>query len=170
MPIVGLRDLSRNTREVIEQLEKDGEPVVVTRHGKPIAMLKGVAEEDAATLSLAAVPANRESRIRAAEEIAAGEGESATALLRELEEDDADGVEAIEIPTSVTAKLVDIVLGDAVAMSRRERRIVNDYVAALVENAVLRAVQRTHAVDESAAERRDDLPAVQLEEPSVEAP
>lgn len=160
MPVVGLRDLSRNTREVVEQLEKDGEPVVVTRHGKPIAMLKSVAEEQVAALSLAAVPENRESRNRAAKEIAAGEGESATALLRDLEEDDVDEVEAIEIPASLTAKLVDILLEDTETMSSRERVIVNDYVAALVENAVLRVVQRAREVNAVAAETREDLPVM----------
>lgn len=160
MPVVGLRDLSRNTREVIEQLGQDGEPVVVTRHGKPIAILKSVAEEQEAALSLAAVPGNRVSRDHAAEEIAAGEGESATTLLQEMEEEDADEMEAIEIPTSLTAKLVDIVLEDAEKTSSRERVIVNDYVAALVENAVLRVVQRAREVNVAAVETRDDLPTV----------
>lgn len=112
MPVVGLRQLSRETREVIEQLEKDGEPVVVTRHGKPIAALTPVSEQDAAALALAVVPEFVASRERAARAIEAGEGKPASELLAEFEaedaglepdEEEAEEFEYLVIPTSLVA-------------------------------------------------------------------
>jgi len=93
MPIVGLRQLSRETGDVIEQLEKDGEPVVVTRHGKPIAALTAVSEEQAAAFALALVPEFVASRNRASQAIAAGEGRPASDLLAEVEAEEVEEVE-----------------------------------------------------------------------------
>jgi prevent-host-death family protein len=112
MPVVGLRQLSRETREVIEQLEKDGEPVVVTRHGRPIAALTPVSEREAAALALAIVPEFVASRERAARSIEAGEGKPVSELLAEFEaedaklepdEEEAEEFERFVIPTALIA-------------------------------------------------------------------
>jgi prevent-host-death family protein len=89
MPIVGLRQLSRETRDVIDQLQQDGEPVVITRHGKPIAALTAVTDEQAASVALAAVPEYVARREDAARAIAAGEGRPSSELLAEIEAEDA---------------------------------------------------------------------------------
>lgn len=113
MPVVGLRQLSRETREVVEQLEADGEPVVVTRHGRPIAALTPLTDQQAAAVALAVVPELVASRERAAEAIAQGEGTPATELLAEFEIDDAvdesvgsaGRLEQIELPAEWLGRL-----------------------------------------------------------------
>jgi antitoxin (DNA-binding transcriptional repressor) of toxin-antitoxin stability system len=110
MPVVGLRQLSRETREVITQLEVDGEPVVITRQGQPIAALTAISQEDVASFALALAPELVAGRERAAAAIAAGEGEPASQVLAEFEaeerhehsEEADDEVEAaydLEMPT-----------------------------------------------------------------------
>jgi prevent-host-death family protein len=85
---VGLRQLSRETREVIEQLERDRVPLVVTRHGQPVAALTLVSEQQMAALALAVVPDYLASRERAASAIERHEGKLASQLLAELESED----------------------------------------------------------------------------------
>jgi antitoxin (DNA-binding transcriptional repressor) of toxin-antitoxin stability system len=75
---------------VIEQLERDGVPVVVTRHGQPVAALTLVSEQQAAALALAVVPEYLASRERAASAIERHEGKPASQLLAELESEDTE--------------------------------------------------------------------------------
>lgn len=56
MPIVGIRELSRETAGVIELLQNSGEPVVITKQGKPIATLAPVDEAEAQNLVLSLAP------------------------------------------------------------------------------------------------------------------
>ncbi len=153
MPVVGLRDLSRKTHGVVEQLEKDGEPLVITRHGKPIAILSSVSEEQAAPLAFAIAPQLVADRERAAEEIEAGEGESASDLLAEFEaEDEGREPEAdkIEIPNSLIDQLVATVTEShprATAMSPRERELLNEYIGVLAEGSILSVLERVRNVN-----------------------
>ena len=39
MPVIGIRQLSREASGVINELEDSGEPVVVTKQGRPVATL-----------------------------------------------------------------------------------------------------------------------------------
>ena len=36
---VGIRELSRNVTQIVDAVEKTGKPVLVTRHGRPVAIL-----------------------------------------------------------------------------------------------------------------------------------
>lgn len=42
MPIIGVRELARNVSRFLEQVERNGEAVIVTRHGRPVAALMPV--------------------------------------------------------------------------------------------------------------------------------
>jgi prevent-host-death family protein len=83
MPVVGLRQLSRKTRAVIDQLET-GEPVVITDQGRPIAALVALTEQEAAPYALAVAPDFVASRERAEQAIQAGEGKPGSEVLQEL--------------------------------------------------------------------------------------
>ena len=45
MPFVNVRDLHNRTAKILRKV-KDGNPVFVTRYGKPIAVIRDLAEED----------------------------------------------------------------------------------------------------------------------------
>lgn len=114
MPVIGLRQLHRDTREVIERLEKEGEVMVITRQGKPIAELRPVSEEQIAGYALALAPEFVASRERAEAAIQAGDGQPASEVLAEFEaEDEQDEENEFEIfQTSTEAFLRDPVIAD----------------------------------------------------------
>lgn len=166
MPVVGLRQLSRETREVIDQLEQDGEPVVLTRHGKPVAALVTVPEDRAAAFALASLPEQVAHRDKAAKEIAAGEGRPAGELLAELEagsDEDPDGLRAeieqdeVEIPTP----LVEAVGRAAAQSTPASRELIStgqlpapylEYVRAVLRASVHSGFERVRVVNENIIE------------------
>ena len=154
MPVIGLRDLSRKTRDVVERLEHDDEPIVITRHGRPIAMLSRVPEDQTASVALAVAPRFVADRERAAQEIEAGEGEPATALLAEFEAEEGEevevGADAIEIPPSLVEQLFATVTespSGAVVMSPREREHLSEYIAVLARSSILGVLERARTVN-----------------------
>jgi prevent-host-death family protein len=60
MPVIGIRELSRETADVIKELQSSGEPVVITKQGKPVATLMAVDEAEAQNLVLSLAPEIRE--------------------------------------------------------------------------------------------------------------
>lgn len=56
MPVIGVRELSRETADVIKGLQSSGEPVVITKQGKPIATLTAVDATEAQNLVLGLAP------------------------------------------------------------------------------------------------------------------
>ncbi len=60
MPVIGVRELSRGTADVIKGLQSGGEPVVITKQGKPIATLTAVDPTEAQNLVLGLAPDIRE--------------------------------------------------------------------------------------------------------------
>jgi prevent-host-death family protein len=60
MPIIGLRQLSRETSDVIKELQNSGEPVVITKQGRPVATIMPVDETTAEDLVLGLAPSIRE--------------------------------------------------------------------------------------------------------------
>ena len=60
MPVIGVRQLSRETADVIKGLQSSGEPVVITKQGKPIATLTAVDATEAQNLVLGLAPDIRE--------------------------------------------------------------------------------------------------------------
>ncbi len=56
MEIVGIRDLSRRTRELVEQVERTGQPVLVTRRGRPAVVLYSLPQDELEDFVLANAP------------------------------------------------------------------------------------------------------------------
>lgn len=157
MPVVGLRQLSRETSSVIDQLQSDGEPVIVTRQGRPIAALTAVSEEQAASFALALAPEFVASRERAAAAIAAGEGQPASELLAEFEAEDdeqkSDGrsVEAT-VPQSVVERVAEVAVGDIPASASLAPAILTlntELIGILMEELVGSIVERVRTVNEN---------------------
>jgi prevent-host-death family protein len=153
MPIVGLRELSKKTSDVIELLEEDGEPVLITRHGKPIAALTALTEKDVAAYALAVLPDHIQRREDATRAIAEGDGIPSDELLAEVEaEDAADGIEQdperaeqaaedLEIPSVLVEQLADSTLreisdAENVVISGAVREASRTYVSALLLNTL----------------------------------
>lgn len=94
MATVGLRELSRETRKVIEQLEESREPVLIVRRGKPIAALVTVDGENLNQMLLESLPEFVKERRQADEELAAGKTRPLSEVMAEIEanepEDDED--------------------------------------------------------------------------------
>ena len=86
MPIVTVRDLQRNPAEVLRQLEERGRPTFVTRHGRPIAVLMPVDEEELYDFVLSHAPEYVADMRTADEEVARGDrGRSLEEVLAELD-------------------------------------------------------------------------------------
>jgi antitoxin (DNA-binding transcriptional repressor) of toxin-antitoxin stability system len=149
---------------VVERLEKDGEPLVITRHRKPIAILSGVSEEQAASLAFAVAPQLVADRERAAEEIEAGEGEPATDLLAELEaekeEEEAKepGTDEIEIPSSLVRQLTATII-ESRPTSARERELLNQYIEVLAEGSIRSVRERVRNLNANLLAEVGDEPA-----------
>ncbi len=73
MAIVGIRDLNRHTKDVIEKLESTREPVILTRQGQPIATILPVDQSRLNDLVISAAPEFAESMQNAEREFEAGE-------------------------------------------------------------------------------------------------
>lgn len=56
MPFVSMRDLQRNTAQIVNDATDSGKPVVVTRHGKPVAILTATDEDAFEDWMLARLP------------------------------------------------------------------------------------------------------------------
>jgi antitoxin (DNA-binding transcriptional repressor) of toxin-antitoxin stability system len=91
MPIIGVRQLCRDSRKVFADLAKTGEPVIIARHNKPIAALVRVDESQMTDLVLSAAPEFLESVREADEDLAAGRAEPLGAVLADLADEDPDG-------------------------------------------------------------------------------
>lgn len=89
MAIVGLRSLSRSTSVVMRDLRESGEPVVVTDHGHPIALLTPLTREQAPAIALAYAPELVAQREQADRDFAEGLGTPAGDLLAEFAREDA---------------------------------------------------------------------------------
>jgi antitoxin (DNA-binding transcriptional repressor) of toxin-antitoxin stability system len=72
VPAVSVRTLLRDASTVFGSLERDGEPILITRRGRPVAALVPVDPEQADAMILSAAPAMIESRRQA--ETARAEG------------------------------------------------------------------------------------------------
>lgn len=84
MAIVKMRDLLRSPATVFASLEEDGEPILITRHGEPVAMLISVSQTDAISAIMATLPEFVERRASADRAIAEGRTISSEDLLARL--------------------------------------------------------------------------------------
>lgn len=71
MPFVNVRDLHDRTAEILRDV-KNGNPIFVTRYGKPIAVIRDLAEDDLEGLVMLSDPKLRQGLDEARADVAAG--------------------------------------------------------------------------------------------------
>ena len=71
MPFVNVRELHDRTAEILRDV-KNGNPVFVTRYGKPIAVIRDLAEDDLEGLVMLSDPKLRKGLEEARADVAAG--------------------------------------------------------------------------------------------------
>jgi antitoxin (DNA-binding transcriptional repressor) of toxin-antitoxin stability system len=84
MSVIGIRQLCRQTTDVFDELEKTGAPVVIARHGKPIAALIQIDESRMADLILASASEFVDDRQAADEALSRGDVQPMTEVMAEL--------------------------------------------------------------------------------------
>jgi prevent-host-death family protein len=83
--VIGLRELSRETRAVIERIESTGAPAIVTKQGKPVAALIAVDGDRLRDLVLSAAPEFVDSTREADEALASGATHPMSEVLSEMQ-------------------------------------------------------------------------------------
>ncbi|MGH9078124.1 MAG: type II toxin-antitoxin system Phd/YefM family antitoxin [Acidimicrobiales bacterium] len=73
MPTVGIRELANNTSAVVDEVARSGRPALVTRHGRPVAAVVPVDEEELLDYVLANAPEYVRSMAEADAALARGE-------------------------------------------------------------------------------------------------
>lgn len=73
MPHVSIRDLQRNAGGVVAEVASSGRPALVTKHGRPVAAVIPISEDDLEDWVLANAPEFVAGRRKADRELAAGE-------------------------------------------------------------------------------------------------
>lgn len=92
MGTVNIRELSRKTGEVVEEVVTTGRPTLVTRHGRVVAALVPIDEEALEDFVLANAPEFVASMAEADEDLRAGRSRPAFALLDALDEEEGSEV------------------------------------------------------------------------------
>jgi prevent-host-death family protein len=98
---MGIREFARHVSRYVEQVERTGRPLVLTRHGKPVAALIAIDAADLEDFVLAHAP-NFVANLRDADrELAAGETQPLEQALAEVEAADAGAdTESRQEPTA----------------------------------------------------------------------
>jgi prevent-host-death family protein len=86
--MTGIREFARNVSRYVERVDTTGRPLVLTRHGKPVAALIAVEAGDLEDFILAHAPDLAASLRDANRELAAGESQPLEQTLAELEVED----------------------------------------------------------------------------------
>jgi prevent-host-death family protein len=86
--VTGIREFARNVSRYVERVETTGRPLVLTRHGKPVAALIALEAGDLEGFILAHAPDLAASLGDANRELAAGESQPLEQTLAELEAKD----------------------------------------------------------------------------------
>jgi antitoxin (DNA-binding transcriptional repressor) of toxin-antitoxin stability system len=100
MAVMSVRALLRDAAAVFRDMEQDGQPVLITRRGRPVAALVPVDSEQAEALILSSAPELIESRHRAENAIAEGRTTPLETALQDLDAEEA----APTIDMEATAK------------------------------------------------------------------
>ncbi|MBV9607317.1 MAG: type II toxin-antitoxin system Phd/YefM family antitoxin [Solirubrobacterales bacterium] len=88
---VGIRELSHSVSAVVSEVERTGEPVVITRHGHPAAAIFPVSGDRLQALILQLIPhLVRDGFARADEDLAAGRTYALEDVLAELDRLDSE--------------------------------------------------------------------------------
>lgn len=81
MGTIGIRDLSRNASQVIDQVSSTGDPMIVTKHGRPVAALIAVDPDALEDFVLATAPEYAADRRVADRDLAANRTRPAAEVL-----------------------------------------------------------------------------------------
>ena len=84
MGTIGIRDLSRNASRVIDEVSSTGSPMIVTKHGRPVAAVVAVDADDLEDFVLANAPEYAADRRAADADLAAGRTRPAAAVFDEI--------------------------------------------------------------------------------------
>ena len=84
MPFANVRDLHNCTAEILRQAEGDI-PIFVTCYGNPIAIIRGLAEEDLEGLAMLTDPKLRKGLEEIRVDVAAGRASGLDELIAELQ-------------------------------------------------------------------------------------
>jgi prevent-host-death family protein len=85
MPSITIRELSRNTTRVVDDVQKSGRPALVTRNGKFVAAVVPIDEDELEDWILSTAPEFVESMREADRDLAEGRTVSLKSLLDELD-------------------------------------------------------------------------------------
>ncbi len=85
--VVGIRELSKRTSELVREVEETGEPVVVTRHGRPAATVIPLSAGELANYVLANAPQFVQAMEEAEREAAVGQLTTLAELRQKLGDD-----------------------------------------------------------------------------------
>lgn len=81
MATIGIRDLSRNASQVIDQVSSTGSPMIITKHGRPIAAVIAVDPDALDDFVLATAPEYAADRRAADRDLAADRARPAAAVI-----------------------------------------------------------------------------------------
>jgi prevent-host-death family protein len=84
MGTIGIRDLSRNASRVIDQVSSTGNPMIVTKHGRPVAAVVAVDADALEDFVLATAPEYAADRRAADRDLAAGRTRPAAAVIERI--------------------------------------------------------------------------------------
>jgi len=84
MGTIGIRDLSRNASRVIDQVHSTGNPMIVTKHGRPVAAVVAVDPDALEDFILATAPEYVAARRAADADLAAGRTRPAAAVIDQI--------------------------------------------------------------------------------------
>ena len=84
MGTIGIRDLSRNASQVIDQVSSTGSPMIVTKHGRPVAAVIAVDPDALEDFVLTTTPEYTTARQAADADLAAGRARPAAAVLEQI--------------------------------------------------------------------------------------
>jgi len=84
MTMIGIRDLGRNPSEVVDEVTRTQRPTIVTRNGKPVAVMLPLNEDDLENYILAQAPEYVTSRREADADLVAGQTRALDEVLGKL--------------------------------------------------------------------------------------
>ncbi|HYM45731.1 MAG TPA: type II toxin-antitoxin system Phd/YefM family antitoxin [Solirubrobacteraceae bacterium] len=91
MSTIGVRELARHASAIINDIEQNKEPTLVTRRGRPVAYMLPIDSEEFEDFVLAHAPQFVEGMAASDAELAAGETVSLEDVRGELEADESAG-------------------------------------------------------------------------------
>lgn len=150
MAIIGVRDLVRTSRAILDRVVDYKEPFLITKHGQPIAALVPIDPAEAESYVLASAPEFVETRRVAERAGSARETQSLEAIAEEL------GIEDDDAPWQRTAASGDDVLFVDPALARQVEYIFGH---SATESVLEQASERVASIFKRIAEKSDLIDA-----------